>query len=89
MTDEINSVNDFFDFKLSVKSILMIVVGWSLLMIVIVIVMLGGINNTIDYLTNIVNSTKKTIIQRKNKSKGIEEEEEDKPKEKEPAEKEE
>jgi len=50
--------------------------------------MLGGINNTIDYLTNIVNSTKKTIIQRKNKSKGIEEEE-DKPKEKEPAEKEE
>lgn len=88
MTDEINSVNDFFDFKLSVKSILMIVVGWSLLMIVIVIVMLGGINNTIDYLTNIVNSTKKTIIQRKNKSKGIEEEE-IKPKEKEPAEKEE
>ena len=89
MTDEINSVNDFFDFKLSVKSILMIFIGWSLLMIVIVIVMLGGINNTIDYLTNIVNSTKKTIIQRKNKSKGIEEEEEDKPKEKEPAEKEE
>ncbi len=78
MSEEINNVNDFFDFKLSIKTIIFIIVGGSLLVLLIVILMLGGVNNTIDYLTNIINSTKKTIIERKNKSKGIDKKEKDK-----------
>jgi len=58
---EINSVGDFLDFKLSVKTIIILVVAWSIFVSIVVVFMLGGINNTIDYLTNIFESTKQKV----------------------------
>ena len=60
---DVNSVNDFLDFKLSVKTILILVFLWIIICIVGFVIFMGGINNAIDYLTNIMNSTKKTIIE--------------------------
>lgn len=58
---EINSVGDFLDFKLSVKTIIILVVAWSIFVSIVVVFMLGGINNTIDYLTSIFESTKQKV----------------------------
>jgi hypothetical protein len=58
---EINSVSDFLDFKLSVQTIIILVVAWSIFVSIVVVFMLGGINNTIDYLTNIFESTKQKV----------------------------
>ena len=60
---DVNSVNVFLDFKLSVKTILILVFLWIIICIVGFVIFMGGINNAIDYLTNIMNSTKKTIIE--------------------------
>ena len=58
---EINSVSDFLDFKLSVQTIIILVVAWSIFVSIVVVFMLGGINNTIDYLTSIFESTKQKV----------------------------
>ena len=63
---EINSVNDFFDFKLSIKTIILLVIIWSFGVSVVAVFMLGGINNTIDYITMIADETKQKIIEKKN-----------------------
>lgn len=63
---EINSVNDFFDFKLSIKTIILLVIAWSFCALVLIVFMLGGVNNTIDYATGIIESAKKKIIINKN-----------------------
>jgi len=58
---EINSVGDFLDFKLSVQTIIILVVAYSIFISIVIVFMLGGINNTIDYLTNIFESTKERV----------------------------
>jgi predicted PurR-regulated permease PerM len=60
---DVNSVNDILEFKLSVKTILILLFLWIVICIVGFIIFMGGINNAIAYLTNIMNSTKKTIIE--------------------------
>jgi len=65
---DINSVNDLFDFKLSIKTIIMLAVAWSICAGIFVIFMFGGINNTIEYATNVLESTKKSIIINKDKT---------------------
>jgi hypothetical protein len=60
---DVNSVNDILDFKLSVKTILILLFLWICICIVGFVIFMGGINNAIAYLTNIMNSTKKTIIE--------------------------
>jgi hypothetical protein len=64
---DINSIGDLFDFKLSIKTIILLFIIWGMFVFVFVVFMLGGINNTIDYATNIIESTKQSIIINKNK----------------------
>ena len=59
---EINSVNDLFDFKLSIKTIILLFCAWCFFATVFVIFMLGGVNNTIDYATSILDQTKQKVI---------------------------
>lgn len=68
---DIHSANDFFEFKLSIKNIIFIIIAWCIVIILIAIFMMGGINNTVDYVLNILNSTKNVIINNKNKQVGI------------------
>ena len=63
---EISSVNDFFDFKLSIKMLIFLFIVWCICMVIIVVFMFGGVNNTIDYITTIADETKQKIIETKN-----------------------
>jgi hypothetical protein len=63
---DINSVNDLFDFKLSIKTIVLLVVAWGFVAAIAVVFMLGGVNNTVDYITDLIESTKKKVILNKN-----------------------
>ena len=65
---EIQSVNDFFDFKLSIKTIMIIAFLWGTGCMIFVIVMFGGISNTMDYLTSLMDSLKTTIVKNKVKN---------------------
>ena len=64
---EINSVNDLFDFKLSIKTIIILFCVWICFITIVAVFMLGGINNTIDYITTIMDETRQKIILTKNK----------------------
>ena len=64
---EINSVNDLFDFKLSIKTIIILFCAWCFFATIFVVFMLGGVNNTIDYITTIMDETRQKIILTKNK----------------------
>ena len=64
---EINSVNDLFDFKLSIKTIILLFCAWCFFATIFVVFMLGGVNNTIDYITTIMDETRQKIILTKNK----------------------
>jgi hypothetical protein len=64
---EINSVNDLFDFKLSIKTIIILFFAWICFITIVAVFMLGGINNTIDYITTIMDETRQKIILTKNK----------------------
>ena len=66
---DINSVNDFLDFKLSVKTIIFMVMLWAGLCGIIFVIIMGGVNNTIAYLTAMLDSTKNTIIKIKSDGK--------------------
>jgi hypothetical protein len=59
---DINSVNDFLHFNLSIKTIMIGLMLWGAGAFVFVIFLFGGINNTVDYVKNIINSTKKSIV---------------------------
>jgi hypothetical protein len=65
---DINSVNNFLDFKLSIKTIIFLVFGWGFACLVIIVFMLGGINNTVDYVANILDTIKTTVIDTKNRN---------------------
>ena len=64
---DINSVGDLLDFKLSIKTIILLIIVWSMFAIAFVIFIFGGINNTIDYANNVIEATKRSIIINKDK----------------------
>ena len=55
---EINTINDIFEFKLSIKTILIILVLWGILAGIFIIFLFGGVNNTVSYLLNILETIK-------------------------------
>ena len=62
----INSINDFFDFKFSIKTIVILTFLASCAFLVFIIVLFGGVNNTVDYLSTIIETTKSSINKNKN-----------------------
>lgn len=67
---DINSINDLFDYKISIKTICVLVFIWGFVCLIVVIIMFGGIQNTITYLGTIIESVKTTLIEIKNKNTG-------------------
>ena len=61
----INSVNDFFEFKISIKTIILILFLWSLICLVVIVLFFGGINNTVAYMLSITENIKTAIRKRK------------------------
>ena len=61
---DINSVNDLFDFKISIKTIILLVFLWGFACLVIIVVLFGGVNNTVDYALAFI-ETVKTILSKK------------------------
>ena len=67
----IHSVNSFFDFKLSIKTIILLFFSWIALCVVVFIIIMGGINNAIEYIMTMAESTKQTIIKIKKKNQEV------------------
>ena len=70
--NEVNNVNNFLDFKLSIKTIIYIIIAWIFISAIVFIIIMGGVNNAIEYITTTLDKTKVTIIKIKTdaKSKG-------------------
>ena len=68
---EINSVRDLFEFKLSIKTLVVLMILWGIGASIFVVFIFGGINNTIDYAMIILESTKKSIIINKDKKEHV------------------
>ncbi len=64
----INSVNDFFDFKVSIKTIILCLFAWGFAALVVVIFLFGGLNNTLMYVSTMLSSIKTMIVNIKNKN---------------------
>ena len=64
---DINSINDLFDFKISIKTIIFLTLAWGAVCLVIIVFLFGGINNTVAYTMNIIESIKSTVIDSRNK----------------------
>ena len=64
---DINSVNDLFDFKISIKTILLLAVVWGAVCLVVLVFMFGGVNNTIKYVLTILETLKSTVLKNRNK----------------------
>jgi hypothetical protein len=64
---DINSIGDLFDFKLSIKTIILLLIVWGMFAFAFVIFIFGGVNNTIDYATNVIEATKQYIVINKDK----------------------
>jgi hypothetical protein len=62
----INSINDFLNFKFSIKTLAIIAFLGGCAFLVFVIILFGGVNNTVDYITSIIESTKNGISKNKN-----------------------
>jgi len=71
---EINSINDFFDFKFTVKTLIIIGFIYSILASIVVVFLFGGVNNTMDYVTDIIETTKQKIILKGKKKEIVREE---------------
>jgi hypothetical protein len=71
---EINSINDFFDFKFTVKTIIILGFIYSILASIVVVFLFGGVNNTMDYVTDIIETTKQKIILKGKKKEIVREE---------------
>jgi len=67
---DINTVNDFFEYKLSIKTILIIIFVWGTICFIFLIIAFGGINNATNYMFSILNSIKTTLVEVKNKNTG-------------------
>ena len=71
---EINSINDLFDFKFTVKTIIILGFIYSILASIVVVFLFGGVNNTMDYITDIIETTKQKIILKGKKKEIVREE---------------
>ncbi len=58
---DINSINDLLDFKLSIKTILILAFICFVLGSIFIISIFGGINNTIDYAIKIIEERKRSL----------------------------
>ena len=67
--EDINSVNNFLDFKLSIKTIIYIIIAWIFISAIVFIIIMGGVNNAIEYITTTLDKTKVTIIKIKTDAK--------------------
>jgi hypothetical protein len=64
---DINSVNDLFDFKLSIKTIFFLAFAWAAVCMIFVVFMMGGVNNTVNYVITIIETIKSTVIETRNR----------------------
>ena len=64
---DINSVNDLFDFKISIKTIVFLAFVWGAICLVIIVFLFGGVNNTVASTINIIESIKSTVLETRNK----------------------
>jgi hypothetical protein len=64
---DINSVNDLFDFKISIKTILFLAVAWGAVCLVVLVFMFGGVNNTVKYVLTLLETLKSTVLKSRNK----------------------
>jgi len=62
----INSINDFLDFKFSIKTIIILAFLVSCAFLGFIILLFGGVNNTVDYLSTIIETTRSSINKNKN-----------------------
>ena len=62
---DIHNVGDILDFKLSIKTIAIIIFLWCGFCSIVVIILFGGIDNTTKYFTGLLSSAKKSIIDNK------------------------
>ena len=58
---DIHTVNDIFEFKLSIKTILIILFLWCIGCAIFMVFIFGGVNNTYLYLLNIMETVKTAI----------------------------
>jgi len=58
---KINDVDSFLNYKISIKTMIGLGSIWIILMLVCVIILLGGIDNTIEVLKSLFNITKNTV----------------------------
>ena len=56
---DIHNVGDILDFKLSIKTIAIIIFLWCGFCIIVVIILFGGIDNATKYFTGLLSSAKK------------------------------
>jgi hypothetical protein len=64
---EIDSVGDILDFKLSIKTLIILAMLGGIGATIFVVLLFGGVNNTIDYANGIIEATKKSIVINKDK----------------------
>ena len=62
----INNINDLLHFKFSVKTLVILGFLGGISFWIFIIILFGGVNNTIDYLFSILESTKNSISKNKN-----------------------
>jgi hypothetical protein len=65
----INTFNDFLDFNLSIKHILVFGFFFGIIMLFLIICLVGGIKNAKEFIKNMIDSTKINLkkIYKKNK----------------------
>ena len=64
-----DSIGDLLDFKLSIKTLIILAILWGLGATIVIVLLFGGVNNTIDYAINTIETTKKSILINKDKDK--------------------
>lgn len=75
MLDEINkigdisSIEDAFEFKFSIKSLILIGLLAGFCFLIFLVMIFGGIENTIEYIFNVIETTKTHVKKNKNLSK--------------------
>lgn len=66
---EINSIEDVFEFKFSVKSLVLIAMLVGFCFLIFLVMIFGGIENTTEYVFNLIETTKTHLKKNKNLSK--------------------
>ena len=66
---EISSIEDVFEFKFSIKSIILIGLLAVFCFLIFLVMIFGGTENTIEYIFNVIETTKIHLKKNKNLSK--------------------